>query len=676
MIIKIYHTIKLVPIFFLLVVNSLFSQNQHHQPGSVDDLFKEEVGAKRIAAIADSIRNSNFHQINYDQFKPYLEEAYEWERQHPDKVLLNALNLGNTNILIAENNIPEAIRCLQEIIKSEISQTQKDSISIYDWLYGLYSNAGAYSESLVVLQIRDQVIENVPDTDPMYNEYHKWRMGGYPILLFNTKQYKASTAALKKQIFYANKIKDLHLEAGALNNLGLAYRKLNKPDSAIWAFNESKVRWEKYLSEQHKNESLGDLAFLYLLDGNIGSAYNQKGEYKKAIPLIIKDLEFLQKKKDYLGSINSINELSVSHIGLKQYDKAISLLDSASQIPGLEHYPDKVRRIYESKIKALEGKGDINEAFQLYKILTIFNDSMTLVENNTRLAVLNVVYDVENKNRELVNQKSKVVKAEENAEQQKENQKGLIIGVLLMLLIVIILIVNVLQRRKRGNKLVESNRLIEHQKSVIEQALGEKETLLKEIHHRVKNNLQLISGILELQSVQFDDENVREVMEEGQRRIRSMSLIHEQLYQSSDLGRIDFRKYLNKLTSDIAIAFNNRDKEISYLIRVTEFSLDINTAVPLGLIVNELIINAYKHAFMGRKKGCITVDLVRVENEEIQLRIIDDGIGLSQDFNPHDKSSLGLRLVKGLIRQLDGKFSYHSKDGTQFVLAFNNKIIK
>ena len=235
----------------------------------------------------------------------------------------------------------------------------------------------------------------------------------------------------------------------------------------------------------------------------------------------------------------------------------------------------------------------------------------------------------------------------------------------------------------RNEELEEKNKLIENQKQIIENSLKEKETLLKEkeillkeIHHRVKNNLQLISGILELQAVQFNDKNVRTMMEEGKSRVRSMALIHQQLYQSADLGKIDFREYLNKLTNDIAIAFNDPEKEIEFQIKVENFTVDINTAVPLGLIVNELIANAYKHAFKGRKKGCITIDLVPTKNEEIQLWIIDNGIGLPNDFESNSKKSLGLRLVQGLTRQLDGEYRYESKDGTKFVIQFKNKTFK
>jgi len=233
-----------------------------------------------------------------------------------------------------------------------------------------------------------------------------------------------------------------------------------------------------------------------------------------------------------------------------------------------------------------------------------------------------------------------------------------------------------IELKKRIKNLAEGNKLIEYQKKIIEQSLVEKETLLKEIHHRVKNNLQLISGILELQAVKFDDKNVRTMMEEGQSRVRSMALIHQQLYQSDDLGKIDFWEYLNKLTNDIAIAFNNPEKEIEFKIKEKQFNLDINTAVPLGLIVNELITNAYKHAFKGRKKGCITIDLTSAKNEELKLWVIDDGIGLPKDFNSHNKSSLGLRLVQGLTRQIDGEYYYESNDGTQFEIQFKNTVFK
>lgn len=223
-----------------------------------------------------------------------------------------------------------------------------------------------------------------------------------------------------------------------------------------------------------------------------------------------------------------------------------------------------------------------------------------------------------------------------------------------MLIIVVILIVNLIQRRKRAENLSVKNKQIEQQKQIIEKSLHEKETLLKEIHHRVKNNLQLINGIFELQVTKSDDAKVKEIIEEGQNRVKTMGLIHQQLYQNEDLGTIDFQEYLDKLVNDIAIAYNKPGRKIEIEVYANKLSFDVNTSISLGLIINELVTNTFKHGVKGMISGKIFVGIKNLKEDEYELTVKDNGKGLSEGFNPHLHKSLGLRLVEGLSRQLDG----------------------
>ncbi len=200
-------------------------------------------------------------------------------------------------------------------------------------------------------------------------------------------------------------------------------------------------------------------------------------------------------------------------------------------------------------------------------------------------------------------------------------------------------------------------------------SLKEKEILLKEIHHRVKNNMQVISSLLSLQSKTISDSQTQEIFDESRNRIRSMALIHEKLYQSKDLFNIDFHSYVTDLVNNLMISYGLRGKHIDTRIDIENISFDINSAISLGLVINELASNAYKHAFKGRNSGEILVSIHR-HNGGYELIVKDDGVGLPEgEYRKSD--SLGLQLVETLIEQLDGTLEMHSENGTTIRVTFS-----
>jgi two-component sensor histidine kinase len=217
--------------------------------------------------------------------------------------------------------------------------------------------------------------------------------------------------------------------------------------------------------------------------------------------------------------------------------------------------------------------------------------------------------------------------------------------------------------------LEEKNSQINKQNLIIEESLHQKEVLLKEIHHRVKNNLQLVSGLMQLQGNQSKDEKIKAIMDEGQNRIRSMSLIHQQLYESENLDKINFKEYVKVLIQDISIMLQSEINNISIDLDAPDFHLNIDTAVPLGLILNELIMNAFKHAFSENDSGQIRIEVLQNE-KEFELKVIDNGKGLPEGFNMNSSNSLGVKLVKGLSRQIGGSCTFNSHNGTTATIKF------
>jgi PAS domain S-box-containing protein len=213
---------------------------------------------------------------------------------------------------------------------------------------------------------------------------------------------------------------------------------------------------------------------------------------------------------------------------------------------------------------------------------------------------------------------------------------------------------------------------VTERKQALEQmtnSLQEKDVLLKEIHHRVKNNMQVITSLLSLQSRTITDEQAFSVFQDSQNRVKSMALIHETLYQSKDLSRINFAEYLEKLVAHISRSYRLRPEAVRITSNVDQVSLPIDTAVPCGLIINELASNSLKYAFPADAHGAVNIDFARCDTEYV-LRVSDTGVGLPPGFDPEKGKSLGMKLVRMLTGQLGGELKYSNGVGTTFEIRF------
>lgn len=204
----------------------------------------------------------------------------------------------------------------------------------------------------------------------------------------------------------------------------------------------------------------------------------------------------------------------------------------------------------------------------------------------------------------------------------------------------------------------------------ITESLREKEILLKEIHHRVKNNLQVISSILNLQSSFVTDENTLEILQESRNRIRSMAIIHENLYRTEDFSSINFSSYLENLSANLISSYRINE-EVVLETKLEEVDLILDQAIPCGLLVNELITNALKYAWKHGERGVITINLFQKESQ-VNLQIFDDGVGLPFNFEDAKPETLGLQLVETLIEQLDGELKVQIENGTKYFVKFEN----
>jgi two-component sensor histidine kinase len=206
----------------------------------------------------------------------------------------------------------------------------------------------------------------------------------------------------------------------------------------------------------------------------------------------------------------------------------------------------------------------------------------------------------------------------------------------------------------------------------IKASLLEKETMLKEIHHRVKNNLQVISSLLNMQSTYLEDGKARQALQESIARVRTMAMIHTQLYQSQDLTKVDFGFFIRDLIGNISQSYGRAESRVKINVDTDKTRLGIDASIPCGLILNELVSNALKHAFPNEKEGKIDITM-RSKDDRVELTVQDNGIGFPKSVDFTKVKSLGLQLVNALVGQMNGKIDIQVDGGTTWTIAFTVK---
>lgn len=266
------------------------------------------------------------------------------------------------------------------------------------------------------------------------------------------------------------------------------------------------------------------------------------------------------------------------------------------------------------------------------------------------------------------------VKTKEVEIQNEKDKNTLYLFILgLSAMIVLVMIFFILRIQKQKKLLSLKNEEIQQQRDDIAKSEQEKAMLLKEVHHRVKNNFQIISSLLELQTKGIEDEKALELAQEGKNRVQSMALIHQRLYQNDDL-LIHFDEYIDKLVQEL-IAMYGENQTIKTDLKLNNHAFDIDTAIPLGLIVNELVTNAMKYGFNKNEKE-LSVSVIKEDAQYYKLTVTDNGNGLSEEINLKKVKSLGLRLVRRLAKQLHGELTYSNNSGCSFSITFKDTMTR
>jgi two-component sensor histidine kinase len=401
-----------------------------------------------------------------------------------------------------------------------------------------------------------------------------------------------------------------------------------------------------------------------------GIGYFYEGKTQDAFRFFHKGLQYSKQKnlnKSYCQYLTYIAEAHLFNDDLDsayyyyneflQWKDKADIRDVYGTYTGLEYYFSRI--------------GNIDSAYHYSKLVIAVDDSIELTMDKELGDEFEFMYN-EARNKELIKAKDKEV-----ADQKEKNKNQWIVfsivGSVLLTFLGMLVFSN-RQKNKLNIQLSEQKEAIAQKNSIIDSALKEKEVLLKEIHHRVKNNLQVISSLLNLQSKGITDEHARQVLEDGKERIQAIALIHHRLYQNEVLSYITMQDYLPDLINQLKRTYVSADKQIQTKIETNGVRISMDTAVPLGLIVCEMITNAYKHAFQGRDTGEIKVELKPSSNTSyFELTIEDNGIGIKDGINFPQEGSLGAEIITALSEQLNGElFMTSSEEGTKFKLIFQD----
>lgn len=315
---------------------------------------------------------------------------------------------------------------------------------------------------------------------------------------------------------------------------------------------------------------------------------------------------------------------------------------------------DRKISAYEAMYAFLKEKGDYAEALVFHEGLMNLNDSVVKAMKDKQLINMLTKYEIREKEKEL------------GIRDLQLEQRTNVIRIIL-LAISVILIGGLIFLYSR----VKTNQKLRAQKEMIESSLSEKELLLREIHHRVKNNLQVVSSILSIQSRGITDERALKAVNESRSRVRSMALIHQDLYSDGNLEGINARQYITKLSNSLFNSYRVDVDRVQLITEVDDLLIDVDTSVPIGLILNELITNSLKYAFPNERSGEIRV-VLREKEDSLQLIVQDNGIGIPEEKKAASEDSFGMKMIKAFSKKLDATWEIRSLHGTTVELEIKN----
>jgi two-component sensor histidine kinase len=645
---------KILVIFFLSLVQSVGAQVLDSLDENALDVFKDK---RNVTDRFDYFFNT-LHRYNENSAYDWLDEVNIYlnsAEKSGDSTTINDYKLMQSQIYYDLGDYDKSVAIANDLYSVKDKLDLKTKRFMLDLIDNNYSQLKLYGKQVEIRQEKRDLgfSENITFYDIYSNlGLHRKAMGDYIM-------------DMKKTIDDS----DLFGLAEYNNNVG-RYLLLDKSSSvALSNFKKAKGYIDVYLNDvtQVKTEKeLQDAKLLKgIIEGNIGKSYLQLKQFEEALPYLENSIDLIRENNIGQYSEDVIeNSLALAdcHLQLENFQKAKDILNETLNPIKIEHIIKKNRLLaaYYDKIEDYK-----NASFYLKKNVRIA-DSININDSSLKKQQLSTVakYEIENSKRMIDAQKLEMERAR-NEMQAKDEQINLVFISLIFTLLGFAGLVYAYL------KSIKNQRLIAEQKYIIENSLVEKDSLLKEIHHRVKNNLQMVSSLLSLQTKNTRSKAAIEALEEGKSRVKAMALIHQKLYQNDDLSVIEMQGYIESLVNSVQSVFKKGGHSINITIDAEGVELDIDRAIPFGLILNELVSNSFKYAFPeDDDDGKIYIHL-RKNGDQGFFEYTDNGVGLDEESEERANSSMGIRLMKRLVNQLQSTLNIDkTTDGVRFWFNF------
>lgn len=456
--------------------------------------------------------------------------------------------------------------------------------------------------------------------------------------------------------------------ANCYNNLGVLYKLDKRYDKAL---NE----YYKSLELHRKNGSLKHEASVL---HNVGNVFMHMGQFEKAEEFIKKSLSIKYKLSSSYHIATSEDLLAELYLANKQYTEAAEHGEIALRLAKESGSANLLLDIHETltEIYAITNNRDL--FMSNWKAYKTISDTLFSANKTKMVYQLQARYDLEkeeeiqaSKLREAATKKREQATKEKYEDALAERDK---IRQWIQWSTIILLLALAISLYSRFRSAKRSRQELQHANEELKRTLlskEEKEVLIREIHHRVKNNMQIIMSLLRLQASNITDDHIQSLYSESQNRIKSMALVHEELYQTKDLTDVSVKNYLEKLIDNLILNYSLKTKIVTKSdIKITKLGID--TLIPLGLLLNEIISNSFKHGFKDMEQGEIYVHLKRLDaSHKLELKIGDNGEGLQKD--PKASESLGYELIEALVEQLDGSLKMYNENGVHYQITFQEQ---
>jgi len=551
----------------------------------------------------NQIGDSIFNSSNYKQSLKYYSLAYDLVKQTDSINLISDVlnNMGVAHDFLGEYD--DAIRYYDTAIKLNTKHNNKAGLAMtINNIGALYFFWGKYD-----LALENYLNALKYDIELGNKESEAGSYENIAIIYKNKKQYK-------KAADYYNKALKINKELGLANNIGRNYN-------------------------------------------NIGNLYMVQQDYPMAIDYALKAMDIQKELQDKEGLIYSNNNLGTCYYKLRDYKKAEQHFLEALELAKKYNLAVQVQYSQEALSNLYTVMGRYQEANVFLRDYYKLKDSMFTETKHQQMMELEEKYQVEKGKREIETLNAANTKQQLEIE-AKKSERNLWIGIsALGFVLVVIFIYYYLNKKKLSEELAVRNELIK-------KTVGEKDVLLREIHHRVKNNLQIITSLLNMQARFLNDDKSKAIVEESKDRIKSMSLIHQKLYQEDNLTGVESESYFRELIDGLCQTYGMVNSNAQRKIEIENLLLDVDTAIPLGLILNELISNAFKYG-VDSEKGVFEFSFSQNNDNELIIIIKDNGPGIPEDFDIKKSKSYGMKLIQSLSKKLKADIQFLNKNGLE-----------